>query len=257
MDLLTEHKTKGLVGEEKVAKLRRALVGTRDALRAEMREQPAPWKDAQMSVPPPIAPPSAPQPPRLSLASAHQHAYQAAAAPPTSLTPDDRDTLRRCSVLLQAHAHSGLSGRDLVALREGLASSLEIVEGRVGGGVSADSGTNGGGRESVPPSESEMEAVPASVGGIQSVGGILTEMGVSRKPDAFQPDNNSGGKGEWTGGSLGEYEKGVGTKALGYLLKHRGGKGYGRGRVKGAQAEEMVSTLAELTEIFQEEMVED
>lgn len=256
MDLLTEHKTVGLVGEDRVAELRKALVETRDSLRDEMRgEKAVPWRAAPMPTKPPIDRPRAPQPLRPTTASARQEAPKAE-APPTPLTEEDKETLRRCSILVLAHEHSSLTGQDLVALREALTSCLKIVEVQLGGGANASTGEA---REepNQRAQEAESEAVPDSVGGVRSIGGIFSEMSASMKPDSFQPENDSSGQKGWTSGNLGEYEKRVGTKALGYLLKHRGGKGYGRGRVKGAEAEDMVSTLAELIEILQEEMVED
>lgn len=166
--------------------------------------------------------------------------------------------------------HSSLAGEDLQALVEGLASSLTIVTAQVMAGIaSVGSGGGGGGggssqRGAQPPAAPEQAAgdaaaVPAYVGGVQSVGGVLSDMGVGERPASFMPENggDDGGGARWTGGSLGEGDKAVATKALGYLLKHRGGKGYGRGRVKGAEAEAMVATLAEVTEILQDEMVEE
>lgn len=88
----------------------------------------------------------------------------------------------------------------------------------------------------------------------------MSDMGMDKKPASFMPeagDADGNGAAGWTGGSLGEDGKAIASKALGYLLKHRGGKGYGRGRVKGGEAEAMVAALAEVTEIMQDEMVEE
>lgn len=237
MDLLTQHKTAGLVGEERVAELRKALAETREFLRVETYDQSAPVSSVQTAVQP-------------TSTEIQQYSSEPEGAVP--INEADQDSLRRCSALLKAHVHSALTGDDLDALREGLASSLAIVQTQGGGQVNAKVVA----QESVPAVEMVNEPVPKYVGGIQSVGGVLSDMSVGKKPERFEPENDSGGKKGWTGGSFGAYEKGVATKALGYLLKHRGGKGYGRGRVKGAEADTMVSTLAELTEIMHEEMVE-
>lgn len=242
MDLLTEHKTAGIVGEDRVAALRSALVATRDILRAETYGESAP-SDATLAVPPAVRPVSVSIP-------------QPASEPAPTVSSEDQEALRRCSALLRAHVHTPLEGEDLDALRDGLASSLRIVDIQAGGSSIADSESYSAIREPVS-AEGGPEAVPPSVGGIQSVGGVLAGMEVSKRPERFEPESKSDEETGWTDGSLADYEKGVATKALGYLLKHRGGKGYGRGRVKGADADLLVSLLAEVTEIMQEEMVEN
>lgn len=270
MDLLTEHKKAGLVGEDRVDELRSSLVDAREFLRAETYGTPG----AGSTVAPPVTPPSppprspSPPPPQQQKQQAPQPPQQRPPAPRTPPAPptmatsaEDAETLRRCSALLQAHVHSSLAGEDLKALVEGLASSLTLVTAQVVAGIAA----GGGSRQGAPPPAAAPEqaaggaAVPDYVGGVQSVGGVLSDMGVGERPASFMPEDESedGGTARWTGGSLGEDEKAVATKALGYLLKHRGGKGYGRGRVKGAEAEAMVATLAEVTEILQDEMVEE
>lgn len=252
MDLLTEHKTAGLVGEERVAELRSALADTRETLRAET------YAEAPLFAPEATPASSSqraarPAPPTEGIQS------QAQAQQPAPISPESEGTLRRCSTLLNAHVHAPLAGGDLLSLRDSLAMSLAVVDLQVGGARApvapvppAPQGPPG-----TDASETASGAVPAYVGGMQSVGGVLSDMGVSKKPERFVPENDSGGEKGWVGGTLGDYEKGVATKALGYLLKHRGGKGYGRGRVKGAEAQKMVAALAELTEILNEEMIED
>lgn len=266
MDLLTEHKTTGLIGEKRVSELRSSLVDAREILRAETYGSSEGGVTVASTTPPPPPGPSSPpppqeqqqqqQPPPPPPSQAAVPAPAASAAPPTPTTsPENAETLRRCSALLQAHVHSSLAGQDLQALVEGLAASLTIVTAQVVTGIAGGTGV-------APPPAADQEpaaangrdAVPEYVAGAQSVGGVLSDMGVGKKPASFTPEEGDGG---WTGGSLGDDEKAVATKALGYLLKHRGGKGYGRGRVKGAEAEAMVATLAELTEILQEEMVEE
>ncbi|CAN0181010.1 unnamed protein product, partial [Ectocarpus fasciculatus] len=267
MDLLTEHKTAGLEGEDRVAELRHSLVDAREALRAETYGRSAAAAAAPTAaaasaataqstpMPPPPPPPAvapSPPPPQQQQQPARPAPPATTPAPPTT-SPEDAATLRRCSALLQAHVHSGLAGQDLQALVEGLASSLTIVTAQV------VTGTAGGGASAAPPAAGgDDTGVPAYAGGIQSVGGVLSDMGVAKKPASFLPETGEGdGSAGWTGGSLGEEEKAAASKALGYLLKHRGGKGYGRGRVTGAQAEAMVAALAEVTEIMEEEMVEE
>ncbi|CAM9826543.1 unnamed protein product [Ectocarpus sp. 12 AP-2014] len=276
MDLLTEHKTAGLEGEDRVSELRRSLVDARETLRAETYGRSvaaaaapaatAPAATASSTPGPPPPPP--PQPPVAAAPSPpppqqqQQPARPTPPAPPT-ISPEDAATLRRCSALLQAHVHSGLAGQDLQALVEGLASSLTIVTAQVVTGTAAAAAAAAaaaGGASGAPPAAAggDDTGVPAYAGGIQSVGGALSDMGVAKKPASFLPEEGEGdGRAGWTGGSLGEEEKAVASKALGYLLKHRGGKGYGRGRVTGAQAEAMVAALAEVTEIMEEEMVEE
>lgn len=297
MDLLTEHKTAGLVGEARVAELRDALVDSREALRTETYGGSPPPVTATA---PPIAaaaPPSATreQAPAAKVTPARP-AAGAAAVGTAARGGGDKDTFRRCSALVQAHAHSSLSGNELMTLREVLIATLRIVENQIdNGGLFEDAWSVGNdsapavpapaddiserpsGRsapQATPPSDDDAPIVPASVGGIQSVGGVLSDMGVGNRPTRFEPeaspspppavparmsaapgDPQAKGKG-WTDGSLGEYEKSVATKGLGYLLKHRGGTGYGRGRVKGIEAENMIVALAELTEILHDEMVE-
>ncbi|CAB1100812.1 unnamed protein product [Ectocarpus sp. CCAP 1310/34] len=270
MDLLTEHKTAGLEGEDRVSELRHSLVDVREALRAETYGRSAaaaaaPTAATASSTPMQPPPPPPPQPPVAAAPSPpppqqqQQPARPAPTAPPTT-NPEDAATLRRCSALLQAHVHSGLAGQDLQALVEGLASSLTIVTAQVVTGTAAAAAAAGGSASGAPPAPAggDSTGVPAYAGGIQSVGGALSDMGVAKKPASFLPEEGEGdGSAGWTGGSLGEEEKAVAWKALGYLLKHRGGKGYGRGRVTGAQAEAMVAALAEVTEIMEEEMVDE
>lgn len=232
MDLLTEHKTSGLVGEKRVAELRSALLDTREFLRAETYGQSAPIAAAPAGLQQPASQPQQP---------AHASA-------------ENVETLRRCNALLAAHIHAPLTGQDVEALVEGLASSLAIVKAQ-GGGVTAT--VSEPASQEAPSADAGVDAVPAYAGGIQSVGAALTDMGVGKKPGEFEPENDSGAVKGWLGGSLGDYEKGVASKALGYLLKHRGGKGYGRGRVKGREAETMVSLLAEVADIMEDEMVEN
>lgn len=239
MDLLTEHKKSGLIGEERVAELRRALLDAREFLRAETYGQLAPAVVQTPAVPAVSAAPAAPaaQPQQLASASAK-----------------DLDILRRCNALLAAHIYAPLTGQDAAALFECMASSLAIVRAQTGG-VTVTAGDPAG--QEAPRVDAVVEAVPAHAGGIPSVGSALADMGMGDKPEKFEPESDSGDSKGWLGGSLGDYEKGVASKALGYLLKHRGGKGYGRGRVKGKEAELMVSTLAEVAEILEEEMIED
>ncbi|CBJ33292.1 hypothetical protein Esi_0455_0006 [Ectocarpus siliculosus] len=267
MDLLTEHKTAGLEGEDRVSELRHSLVDAREALRAETYGRSAaaaaaPTAATVSSKPMPPPPPPPPQPAAAaapSPPSPQQQQQSAPPAPPTT-SPEDAAILRRCSALLQAHVHSGLAGQDLQALVEGLASSLTIVTAQVVTGTAAAAAAAGGGASGAPPAAAggDDTGVPAYAGGIQSVGGALSDMGVAKKPASFLPEEGEGdGSAGWTGGSLGEEEKAAASKALGYLLKHRGGKGYGRGKMTGAQAEAMVAALAEVTEIMEEEMVEE
>lgn len=281
MDLLTEHKTAGLEGEDRVSELRHSLVDVREALRAETygrsaaaaaapTEATAPAATAPAAaasstpMPPPPPPPQPPVAAAPSPPSQQQQQQPARPAPPAlpTTSPEEATTLRRCSALLQAHVHSGLAGQDLQALVKGLASSLTIVTAQVVTGTAAAAAAAGGGASETPPAAAggDDTGVPAYAGGIQSVGGALSDMGVAKKPASFLPEEGEGegdGSAGWTGGSLGEEEKAAASKALGYLLKHRGGKGYGRGRVTGAQAEAMVAALAEVTEIMEEEMVEE
>eukprot|EP00752_Nemacystus_decipiens_P002909 g2707.t1 len=288
MDLLTEHKKAGLVGEERVEELRSSLVDAREFLRAETYGAPGAGGSVAPPVTPPSPPPRSPSPPPPPPPQQQQQAQpqapppppppqqqQRPPAPPTATTSaEDAETLRRCSALLQAHVHSSLAGEDLQALVKGLTSSLAIVTAQVVATIAAAGGVGSGSSSSelgAPPAATApapnqaagVAAVPDYVGGVQSIGGVLSDMGVGERPASFLPEDEGGDAGEegstegWTGGSLGEDEKAVATKALGYLLKHRGGKGYGRGRVKGAEAEAMVATLAELTEILQDEMVEE
>ncbi|CAN0318952.1 unnamed protein product, partial [Ectocarpus sp. 8 AP-2014] len=278
MGLLTEHKTAGLEGEDRVSELRHSLVDAREALRAETygrstaaaaaptaAKAPAATAPAATASSTPMPPPPPPPQPRVAAAPSppspqqqQQPARPAPPAPPTT-SPEDAATLRRCSALLQAHVHSGLAGQDLQALVEGLASSLTIVTAQVVTGTATAAAAAGGGASGAPPAAgADDTGVPAYAGGIQSVGGALSDMGVAKKPASFLPEEGEGdGSAGWTGGSLGEEEKAAASKALGYLLKHRGGKGYGRGRVTGTQAEAMVAALAEVTEIMEEEMVEE
>lgn len=250
MNLPTEHKTTGLVGEERVAELRDALVDTRETLRAETYGQHAP---ATTTTSPPAAGAARPAGAGAPTSGAEQQRLVQPPAQPVPISHEAEDTLRRCSALLRAHVHATLMGQDLQSLREGLASSLAIVEAQISGTGAQPA------QQAPPPSRVEDVGgvVPESVNGIQSVGEVFSDMGVGKKPESFEPENDSGGEKGWAGGSLGEYEKSVGTKGLGYLLKHRGGKGYGRGRLNGKEAEMMVSTLAELTDILQEEMVDN
>eukprot|EP00903_Cladosiphon_okamuranus_P007760 g7516.t1 len=272
MDLLTEHTKAGLVGEERVEELRSSLSDAREFLRAETYGAPGSGAAVTPLVTPPSPPPGSPTPPPPPPQQQQQQqrlpatrTAPAAPSPPTATATSgqDAETLRRCSALLQAHVHSSLAGEDLQALVEGLTSSLAIVTAQVVAGITAAGGSGSGSNSSrqgtPPPAAPERAAVPDYVGGAQSVGGVLSDMGVAEKPASFMPEEDGGedgGTAGWTGGSLSEDEKAVATKALGYLLKHRGGKGYGRGRVKGAEAEAMVAALAEVTEILQDEMVE-
>lgn len=250
MDLLTEHKTAGLVGEERVAELRDALVDTREALRAETYGQHAP---ATTTISPPAAEAARPAPPTSPAIGAERQRLAQPPAQPAPVNADAEDILSRSSILLGAHVHATLMGQDLQSLREGLASSLAIVDAQIAG-----AGVQSAQQQTPPLGEGVGGGVvPESVNGIQSVGEVLSGMGVGKKPESFEPENDSGGEKGWAGGSLGDYEKSVATKGLGYLLKHRGGKGYGRGRLSGKEAEIMVSTLAELTDILQEEMVDN
>lgn len=234
MDLLTEHKTSGLIGEERVVELRSALLDTREFLRAETYGQPAPSA---------AAPAAGLQKPALQPQQ------------PAPASAENVETLRRCNALLAANIHAPLTGRDVEALVEGLESSLAIVKAQGGGVVATVSDPAG---QEAPRADAEVDAVPAYAGGIQSVGAALSDMGVGNKPAKFEPEDDSSGDAKgWLDGSLGDYEKGVASKALGYLLKHRGGKGYGRGRVKGREAETMVSLLAEVADIMEGEMVEN
>lgn len=276
MDLLTEHKTTGLRSEAHVTELRNALVDAMEALRMETYGGSPPSPITRAAATLPVAAPREPvvAPPAGALPALAQSTQQAAAA-----SGNDKETLRRCSALLAAHVHSSLSGNDIMVLREALIASLTILEHQIDHGalfedawsVSRDSAApSRSDAESPRGTESNAEPVPASLGGIQSVGAILSDMGVGKKPAKFEPETDSpptaaglkgapagDGQGKrWTDGSLGAFEKGVATKGLGYLLKHRGGKGYGRGRVKGLEAEDMVAILAELTEILHDEMVE-
>lgn len=232
MDLLTEHKTSGLIGEERVAELRSALLDTREFLRAETYGRLAPNAAAPASVQKPASQPQQPAP----------------------ASEEDVATLRRCNALLASHIYEPLSGRDVEALVEGLALSLGIVKAQAGGVAATVSEPAW---QEMPRADAVVDGVPAYAGGIQSVGEALADMGVGNKPEKFEPENDSGNEKGWLSGSLGDYEKGVASKALGYLLKHRGGKGYGRGRVKGREAETMVSLLAEVADIMEEEMVEN
>lgn len=289
MDLLTEHKTAGLVGEERVSELRSSLVDTREILRAETFGSSGTGGAVASPVAPPPAPlPRSPSPPPPPPAQPQQQQQPPAPAtppppppattpappaPPRTISPESAETLRRCSALLQAHVHSSLAGEDLQALVEGLTSSLAIVTGQLVAQIAAGSSGSGSGSSpqpagASPPAGSEPAAasdgaVPAYVGGVQSVGGVLSDMGVGERPESFLPEEEGASGGEeggaagWTGGSLREEDKAVATKALGYLLKHRGGKGYGRGRVTGKEAEAMVAALAEVTEIMHDEMVEE
>lgn len=290
MDLLTQHKTAGLTGEAKLQELRDALTETRDLLRSEAYGGSPPPITTAASVAPAAPRPATPQ--RASPAAATPSPLAAAAAPRASpgSAPQGaaKDIFRRCSGLVQAHAHSSLSGNDLMALREHLGAALKIVEVQIdNGGLFEDAWSVGGdhttepaapaapaaAEPATPPppdvSSVQQPPVPASAGGIPSVGGVLQEMGVGNRPATFEPETAEASpdarlgpaprdksKG-WTDGSLGDYEKKIATKGLGYLLKHKGGKGYGRGRCKGIEAENLVATLAELTEIFHDEMVED
>ncbi|CAM9810024.1 unnamed protein product [Scytosiphon promiscuus] len=275
MDLLTEHKTAGLVGEDRVSQLRDSLVDARELLRAETYGGSAAGNAAVTAPPPtpppppmPSSPPPPPSPPSPRSPPPPRQQQQQQPPPATSMTaisPANAETLRRCSALLQAHVHSSLAGGDLQALVEGLTSSLSIVTAQLVAGTTAagSGGAVGGGGSGQGGAEAAARGgdaeVPAYVGGVQSVGGVLSDMGVGNKPASFMPESEEGegGGGGWTDGSLGKEEKAVATKALGYLLKHRGGKGYGRGRVKGAEAEAMVAALAEVTEIMHDEMVEE
>lgn len=277
MNLLTEHKISGLAGEDRVAELRDALVDTREILRTETYGGSAPIAPPQVAVAPPT-PPAAIRPDVTTTVKP--------ADATVAVNANDMETLRRCNALLRAHIHSSLEGEDLVALREGLADSLQILERRLNDGVGSRSNSNTVGdatlassnspRHSPPLSpaarrveDEEDEPVPSYVGGIQSIGGVLSDMEVGKRPEKFEPENGTPPPGDavgaaetrekktgWVDGSLGKYERDVATKALGYLLKHRGGKGYGRGRVKGEEAENMICALAEMTEILHDEMVE-
>lgn len=296
MDLLTEHKTASLVGEARVAELRDTLVDAREALRTETYGGSPPPVTATPQTIPTATPPLAirEQPSPVAEVTPNRAAALAAVVS-TAARSGDKETLRRCSALVQAHAHSSLLGNDLMALREKLIATLTIVENQIdNGGLFEDAWSVGDDSgvlppplppagisdqlpgESAPPSVDDVPPVPASIGGIQSVGGVLSDMGVGHRPTSFEEetaptapppaaparmsaapvDMQTKGRG-WTDGSLGEYEKSVATRGLGYLLKHRGGTGYGRGRVKDMEAENMIVTLAELTEILHDEMVEN
>lgn len=234
MDMLTERKESGLMGEAELAEFQSALLDTRESLRAETYGQSAPSAVAPAGVKQPASQPLQPAP-----------------APASA---ESEETLRRCNALLAAHIHSPLTGRDVEALVECMASSLAIVKAQGGGAIATVSEPAD---QAAPRADAAVDAVPAYAGGIQSVGAALTDMGVGDKPQKFEPEDDSGEAKGWLGGSLGDYEKGVASKALGYLLKHRGGKGYGRGRVKGREAETMVSLLAEVADIMEDEMVEN
>lgn len=289
MDLLTQHKTAGITGEEKLQELRDALTETREILRSEAYGGSPPPTTTAAPVTPAASRPVTPQRASPAAAAAAPSPPAAAASPKASpgSAPEGaaKDIFRRCSALVQAHAHSSLSGNDLMALREHLGAALRIVEVQIdNGGLFEDAWSVGGDPSTEPAAPAAAESasppppdassvqqppVPASAGGIPSVGGVLQDMGVGSRPATFEPESGEASvdarlgpapreesKG-WTDGSLGDYEKKVATKALGYLLKHKGGKGYGRGRCKGIEAENLVATLAELTEILHDEMVEN
>lgn len=262
MDLLTEHKTVGLVGEERVRELREALAGARAVLRSETSET---YGLSTVATP-------ASSPPLGTQTTAGQ-ATAAAAAPAAPAgrepSPGDLDTLRRCNALLAAHVHSGVTGKTLEDLRDSLAESIRIVDAQIGydrpGGPPAGSGASRASQAVEPAGRGGAAPgndgpIPGSVNGMHSVGSVISEMGIGKEPASFEPEGDlppaTSGSGRWVEEGLGEDEKRVATRALGYLLKHRGGKGYGRGRVRGAEAESMISALAEVTEILQEEMVE-
>lgn len=263
MDLLTEHKVRGIVGEERVAELRSALHTARELLCAETygHSVPSTASSGDLDRAEPHLTPLSPE--------------ETSPVPPTkpavesrAMSQEDEDVLRRCSALLRAHVHGSLTGPDLMALRDGLAASLAAVESQLDpsgagsggslrpGAVAPRTSVEQGTSQASSPAEDEASS---TIGGLQSVGGVLSEMGVGDRPPEFQPEMSeepTNTKQGWTSGSLSGSDQAVATKALGYLLKHRGGKGYGRGRVNGAEAESMVSTLAELTEILHEEVVE-
>ncbi|CAM9666393.1 unnamed protein product, partial [Discosporangium mesarthrocarpum] len=244
MDLLKERQSGNLVSESKVAQLRESLVDVRDALRSETY---GPGSRSQRCSPEPPVPAT---PPVVAAAPAMAKPLG------PGIDADEKDTLRRCSALLRADIHGSLTGKDLVALRDSLALSLECISERLRGGKGEVAG----------PASSPLVAVAAEemaaphsdgldhpVAGMQSVAGIISDMGLDCPPAKFEPEVASGGAKRWVSTELGEEQRKLSSKALGYLVKHKGGKGYGRGRLRGDEAEDMVCTLAELTEMLAEE----
>lgn len=274
MDLLTEHKTSGLVGGERVGELRKALIDAKEALKAETYGRSTPFAAPQESYI--KEPQQAVQRASPTLSSGIPLTGPQASATATH-SAIELDIFKRCNALLAAHIHSSVAGKDLEALREGLVASLRIVNTHLGDVNPPDSASPAVAsspntytvsrdeqqEERLADNSEEGFPMPVGVEGMHTVGSVLSEMGMDRKPEKFEPEDESSAAStmpketkNWVDVSLGGYEKGIATKALGYLLKHRGGKGYGRGRVKGVEAESMISTLAELIEILQEEMVE-
>ncbi|CAM9139095.1 unnamed protein product [Choristocarpus tenellus] len=258
MNLLSERQSGNLIGQEKVAELRRALVDAREALRTEARgagiqttefTPPIPRTtvpEVTAAVPPPVAPKP-------------ETVYRQAIP-----EGDSKDVLRRCSALLRAHIHGSLTGNDLVTLRNLLTDSLKAISLEAEGGGEQPSDTIGKNSDLENMDDAEGDCISPDVvdrptEGMQSVGGIIRDMGLGNAPEKFEPDSKETYQKpeheqdeerpkHWVSEGLSAEQKRLATRGLGYLLKHRGGAGYGRGRVKGVEAENMVCALAELTE---------
>lgn len=60
---------------------------------------------------------------------------------------------------------------------------------------------------------------------------------------------------KWVQADTSQELRSIGTKTLGLLTKHRGGKGWGKGRLQGSESESLVQILEKLVQILEDESV--
>ncbi|CAM9273816.1 unnamed protein product [Chrysoparadoxa australica] len=230
MDLLTQNVQIGLQQEDR-QELSGALMALRDGLRHETMGPgyvpPTPAPVAAVATPPPPAPVAPAPVARAPAAPAFPTVAASAAA-------DDDEPFRRANALLMGHLSGGLHGPDLLLLKESLAACLEAL-GEVPGGQQPTSAASAFASTTMvtPEPEPPTAAAPSNLGGMQSVGSVANEMGLgAASPEEFRATMN---------------------KALGYLLKHKGGPGYGAGRLKQREAEIMVEALTKVISLLRAE----
>ncbi|CAM9259113.1 unnamed protein product [Phaeothamnion confervicola] len=87
--------------------------------------------------------------------------------------------------------------------------------------------------------------------GMQSVGAVLNEMGFKGDGGDDGAENSASPFG--AGGARQQEFRAAAQKALGYLIKHRGGAGWGRGRLRDPEVAEMEAAISEVRGLMKED----